>query len=71
MFISTFAIIPEPPRASGASYLKKIVNLWIRENLVMTSGYERMPTGLTDSEGREKTQYSREGNPRRVPSVSI
>ena len=58
---------------SGTSQLKKIGNLWIRENLVMTSGYDRTPTGLTDSEGRgkKKTQYRKEGNPRRVPCVSF
>ena len=38
----------------------------------MTSRYDRTPTGLTDSEGRgKKSQYCREGNPRRVPCVSF
>ena len=38
----------------------------------MTSGYDRTPIGLTDSEGRgKKSQYRREGNPRRVPCVSF
>ena len=52
-------VLKQRPR--GNSEIAYWGNLWIRENLVMTSAYHRTPTVHTDFEGRCKKKLSRVG----------